>query len=135
MTRSSLSSPAASSRPLKVLIVDDLVDAAEALARLLRFDAHEVRTAYRGTDALAAASDLAPDVVLLDLGLPGLDGYEVARHVREQTGCRGTIIIAITGRTQSRDRERAVAAGIDDYLLKPVRIEELQAALARFFPG
>jgi DNA-binding response OmpR family regulator len=126
---------AAHVRPLKVLIVDDLVDAAEALARLLRFDAHEVRTAYRGSDAIAAARELAPEVVLLDLGLPGLNGYEVARQMREQAGCRGAIIIAITGRTQARDRERAAEAAIDDYLLKPVRIEELQAALARFFPG
>jgi CheY-like chemotaxis protein len=73
--------------------------------------------------------------VLLDLGLPGLDGCEVAEQIRKQTGCRGAVIIAITGRTHSRDRERAAAAGIDDYLLKPVRIEELQATLARFFPG
>jgi CheY-like chemotaxis protein len=118
-----------------VLIVDDLVDAAESLARLLRFDRHEVRTAYHGSAALAAACELEPDVVLLDLGLPDLDGYSVAEQLRRERACRSSIIIAITGLTQPKNRERATAAGIDHYLIKPVRIEELQSALARFFPA
>jgi CheY-like chemotaxis protein len=137
MNRSSSLRPAtvAGSRPLKVLIVDDVVDAAESLARLLRFDQHEVRTTYRGSVALNAARELEPDVVLLDLGLPDLDGYTVAERMRSEQSCRSSIIIAITGLTQSHDRDRAAAAGIDHYLLKPVRVEELQATLARFFPA
>jgi CheY-like chemotaxis protein len=137
MNGSSPSPPAlaAPSRALRVLVVDDLVDAAESLARLLRFDQHEVRTAFRAAEALAVANEQQPDVVLLDLGLPDLDGYRLAEQLRQGAGCRAVTIIAITGRTLPRDRERAAAAGIDHYLLKPVRIGELQAVLGQHVAG
>jgi CheY-like chemotaxis protein len=122
-------------RAIRVLIVDDLVDAAESLARLLKYDRHEVRTSYSGPAAIDAARDFQPDAVLLDIGLPGLDGFSVAEQLRQLSGCRGIAIIAISGHTHSASDSRAAAAGIDRFLTKPIKIAHLQALLAEFFPG
>jgi signal transduction histidine kinase len=119
---------AAAARPRRVLVVDDNVDACDSLAVLLRLDGHEVGTAYDGPGALAAAERFKPEVLLLDLGLPGLDGYEVARTLRAEPGHDGMRIVAISGYGQPEDRERSRAAGIEEHLLKPVepqRIREL----------
>jgi PAS domain S-box-containing protein len=104
----------------QVLIVDDNVDAAESLAAVLRLEGHHVRVALGGAEALESAKLHRPDVVLLDLGMPGLDGLSVARMLREQPGGEAIRVIAITGWGQERDRERTRAAGIDEHLVKPV---------------
>ena len=123
------------SRAVRVLVVDDLVDAAESLARLLRFDKHEVRTSYSGPTALAVAREFKPDAVLLDIGLPELDGYAVAEELRRQPGCRSIAIVAITGHSSAGAESRAAQSGIDRCLTKPIKIDQLQQVLAQFFPG
>jgi len=115
--------------PLRVLVVDDLVDGAAMMARLLSLMACEVRTAHDGPAALSMASEFLPDVVLLDLGLPGLDGYEVARRLRSQPATAKSLIIALTGYGHGAAREDALAAGCDYHLLKPAGIDQLQALL------
>jgi two-component system CheB/CheR fusion protein len=104
----------------RVLVVDDNADAREALRFLLDDEGFEVRTAADGPDALAQAETFCPDVVLLDIGLPGIDGYEVARRLRTLPATRNARIVAVSGYGQAQDRERSRAAGFDDHLLKPV---------------
>jgi CheY-like chemotaxis protein len=104
----------------RVLVVDDNADAREALRFLLEDEGHEVRTAGDGPDALREAESFCPDVVLLDIGLPGMDGYEVARRLRTLPAARNALIVAVSGYGQAEDRERSRAAGFDDHLLKPV---------------
>ena len=114
--------------PRRVLVVDDNADAVASLAELLRLDGHEVREATDGREALAQADDFRPEVVLLDLGLPGLDGWEVATALRRRAGGGGALLVAISGYGRSEDRARSRAAGIDLHLVKPVepgRIREL----------
>lgn len=115
--------------PRRVLVVDDNLDAAEGLAMLLALKGHEVSTAYDGQGAIERARDLAPDVVLLDIGLPRLDGFEVARRLREEHPARPMLLVALTGYGQERDRLRAREAGFDHHLLKPVRLEMLEQLL------
>lgn len=103
-----------------VLVVDDHKDTARSLALLLEHFGYEVETAADGPRAVEAVCRRRPDFILLDLGLPGMDGYKVARRLRQEPGCRGTIIIAVTGYGQDEDRRRSRAAGIDHHLLKPV---------------
>jgi CheY-like chemotaxis protein len=109
----------------KILIVDDNVDAAESLATVLRLKGHDVRTAHRGEQAVALAETERPDIVLLDLGMPGMDGLSVARQLRERPGGNRMRIIAVTGWGQESDRERTRAAGFDEHLVKPVAPELL----------
>ena len=116
--------------PRRVLVVDDNRDAAEALAMLLSRSGHAVETAHDGPAALAAAAAFRPDAVLLDIGLPGLDGYEVCRRLRRSRG-EGLLVVAITGYGQGSDAEASRRAGFDHHLVKPVdvrRLEELVAA-------
>jgi signal transduction histidine kinase/CheY-like chemotaxis protein len=115
----------------RVLVVDDNVDAAMTLAEAMRFDGHEVFTAHDGPSALEQAAAFAPEVVLLDIGLPGLDGYEVARLLRQLPALRKTLIVALTGFGQESDRERALQAGFDEHLVKPVDLDVVQAVLRR----
>jgi len=117
---------AAASR--RVLVVDDNADAAASLAELLRLDGHEVREATDGHEALVEADRFRPEVVLLDLGLPGLDGWEVAAALRRRPSGDRALLVAISGYGRSEDRARSLAAGIDLHLVKPVepgRIREL----------
>ena len=126
------SSPAGDTRgpcPEKILVVDDNVDAAESLRRLLRLQAHEVRVAYDGLAAVAAAREMNPDVVLLDIGLPNLDGLEVARNLRERSDGPRPLLVAMTGFGQAEDRARTAAAGFDFHLTKPVDPKVLQAVM------
>ena len=118
------------SPPRRVLVVDDNLDAAEGLAMLLGLRGHQVATAYDGPSAIARARELRPDVVLLDIGLPRLDGFEVARRLREEHPARPMLLVALTGYGQERDRVRAREAGFDHHLLKPVRLEMLEQLLA-----
>lgn len=116
--------------PLRILVVDDNQDAADGLSMLLHFDGHHVRTVYSGSDALRAADDFQPQVVLLDIGLPDLDGYEVARRLRARLA--KVRLIALTGYGRAEDRERSEAAGFDHHVLKPVDIDRLQSLLCSF---
>lgn len=103
-----------------IVVVDDLRDSADSLATLLRALGHEVKTAYNGADAIRLASQRRPDVMLIDLGMPGLTGDAVCRQVRQQPGGAGIYLIAVTGWGQDSDRARTQAAGFDAHLVKPV---------------
>jgi signal transduction histidine kinase/DNA-binding response OmpR family regulator len=107
-------------RPNRVLLVDDNIDGARVLARLLRADGHRVDVAHDGSKALEIARSAPPDVVLLDIGLPGMDGYEVARRLREAGPSSRAMIVALTGYGQQSDRDRSREAGFDHHLVKPV---------------
>lgn len=117
---------------LRVVIAEDIEDCAESMALLLRIYGHEVEVARNGQTALAMVKTSQPDVLLLDIGLPGMDGYEVAQRLNEQLGQKKTIIIAVTGYGQERDLRRSADAGIDLHLTKPVDPEQLRKILARF---
>jgi two-component system CheB/CheR fusion protein len=114
----------------RVLVVDDNRDAAESLAALLRIQGHDVRVAGDGPKALASAEEDPPEVVFLDLGMPGMDGYEVARRMREGPTLRQAILVALTGWGQDEDRRRTRAAGFDHHLVKPADPEALEGLLA-----
>ena len=108
-------------KPLRILIVDDNEDAADMLAMLLQFSGHETHMAHDGEQAVAATTKLQPDVILLDIGLPGLNGYEAARKIREQHDHPGRpLLVAVTGWGQDEDRRRTEEAGFDAHLVKPV---------------
>jgi signal transduction histidine kinase/CheY-like chemotaxis protein len=115
--------------PLRVLVVDDNVDAADSLGRLLELEGHEVRRVHDGPTALAAADAFRPDVVVLDLGMPGMDGYEVARRLRDRDEA-GVVLVALSGYGRDDDRRRARLAGFDHHLTKPAEIGTLRALLA-----
>jgi CheY-like chemotaxis protein len=119
----------ASDRARRVLIVDDNVDAADTLADLASEWGHETRSANSGLEALLIASAFQPDVVLLDIGLPEMDGYAVARKMRADRSLDRCVLIALTGYGQPQDRERSLAAGFDLHLLKPVDIDKLESVL------
>ncbi len=116
--------------PLRVLVVDDDRDTADSFATLLKMWGYYPLVAYRSADALELSRDQQPDVVLLDIGLPGIDGYEVARRVRRQPGMAGAFLIAVTGYGQPGDHRVSRAAGFDLHLVKPVEPEELRGLLA-----
>jgi PAS domain S-box-containing protein len=119
------------SAPRRVLVVDDSADAAESLRMLLQARGHEVRTAHDGSAALRAAEEFQPDVVLLDIGLPHMDGYEVARRLRDEVGLKNALLVALTGYGQQEDRRRAAEAGFDEHLTKPADLTMLQNLLAK----
>jgi two-component system CheB/CheR fusion protein len=114
----------------RLLVVDDNLDAAESLALLLRAQGHEVRRAHSGPEALEIARDFVPEVLLLDIGLPGMDGYEVARAVRADRALARCHVIAVTGYGRDEDRRRSREAGFDHHLVKPVTLAALQAVMA-----
>jgi PAS domain S-box-containing protein len=115
----------------RVLIVDDNADAAELLAEVLQSRGHATRVAYDAPTALTVASEFAPEVALLDIGLPEIDGYELARRIRGEPWSGGLRLIALTGYGQSSDRKRSSEAGFDDHLVKPVDIDVILDAVAR----
>ncbi len=112
-----------------VLVVDDNVDTADGLSKLLALLGHDVKTAYDGLQALEMAKMLWPEVILLDLGLPGVDGYEVARQLRQHECCRSTLMVAISGYGQEEDRRKSKESGFDHHLTKPVDYNALVAVL------
>lgn len=114
---------------LKILIVDDNEDSAESLAFLMRLAGHEVRTVYEGLSALQEVRTFLPDVVLLDIGLPKLDGYEVARRLCQEPGRDRMMLLAMTGYGQEEDRRRSREAGFDHHLVKPVDLDKLRGLL------
>ncbi len=113
-----------------VLVVDDNVDAAQSLGELLEASGYDVRTAHTGPTAVAAASDYNADVVLLDIGLPELDGYEVAKLIRQQPTHKNTVLVAMTGYGQESDRQKSQKAGFDHHLVKPADFAKVLEILA-----
>jgi signal transduction histidine kinase len=126
-------SPSASlirSPPRRVLIVDDNADAANSLAMLLTLGGHEAQVSYSGQQALERVESFHPEVALLDIGLPGIDGYELARRLRTMPNLRSVRLVALTGYGQLEDRQRAQAAGFDAHLVKPADLSALERVLA-----
>ncbi len=119
----------------RLLVVDDNQDAADSLAMLLRLQGHEVRVAYSGMAALEMTKTYSPDVVLLDIGMPGMDGYEVARRLRQTPGLGNVMLAALTGWGQKEDRRRTAEAGFDHHLVKPVEPTALVTLFAGLQPG
>jgi CheY-like chemotaxis protein len=112
-----------------VLVVDDNVDAAAVLSALLDGLGHEVQTVHSGIEALAVAETFRPEVILLDLGMPGMDGLEVARRLRERPRNPQPVIVAVTGWGKAEDRVRSKEAGVDVHLVKPVEEDQLRMVL------
>ncbi|MEJ7590313.1 MAG: response regulator [Planctomycetaceae bacterium] len=117
-------------RSLRVLVVDDNVDTVMGISILLKASGHDVRTAFDGPTALQAAIDHRPDVMLLDIGLPGLNGYEVAKRIRQDPELGNITLVASTGYGQDSDRQNSLQAGFNYHLVKPAHFEELQEILA-----
>jgi signal transduction histidine kinase/CheY-like chemotaxis protein len=122
--------PAARPTPARVLVIDDNLDMARGLAQLLELLGHDPVIAHTGPEGLALARTIRPHVVLLDIGLPGLDGYEIARRLRREPLTRETLLVAVTGYGQESDRRRAADAGFDHHLAKPIDHDALRALLA-----
>jgi len=117
---------------MRVLVVEDHADTAQSVSRLLRMAGHEVEVAPSGRAAMAAVRANPPDVVLLDLGLPDIDGWQVARQVQDEPAEKRPLLVAVSGRAGEDDRRRSEQAGIDLHLVKPVDLRHLQQLLARF---
>jgi signal transduction histidine kinase len=115
---------------LRVLVVDDHLDSGECLSRVMRRAGNDVRLACDGMEAIQSAAAFQPDVILLDIGLPRMNGYEAARHIRRQTWGRQATLIAVTGWGQEGDRQKSKDAGFDHHLVKPVDAETLLELLA-----
>jgi CheY-like chemotaxis protein len=120
--------PAVSTR-VRLLVADDNRDAADSLAMLLRLNGNEVHTVYNGFEAVTHAEQWRPDAVLLDIGMPSLNGYDACRRIRESDWGRGLLMIAMTGWGQQEDRRRTIEVGFDAHLVKPVDPAELMALL------
>jgi two-component system CheB/CheR fusion protein len=117
-------------RPARMLIVEDNPDAAESLALLLELLGHRVGVARDGATAIDLARRSPPEIMLVDIGLPGMDGYEVARRVRDDPALKSVVIVALTGYGRDEDRRRALEAGFDHHLAKPVDVAKLQDLIA-----
>ena len=115
---------------LRILVVDDNTDGADSLSEMLTLMGNETRTAYDGQQAVNAAEAYRPDVILLDIGLPKLNGYEACRHIRAQPWGKNIVLIAVTGWGQEKDRDRTREAGFDHHLVKPVDPDALMTLLA-----
>ena len=128
-TRDADEAPASGARR-RIVVADDNEDSAEMLSELLQLFGHDVWTANDGAEALARAIEVQPDMVVLDLGMPGMDGFEAARRIRETPGCETALLVALTGWGQDSDRQRTRDAGFDKHLVKPVDAKALSALLA-----
>jgi CheY-like chemotaxis protein len=122
---------AADGSPCRVLVVDDNQDSADTLALLLELMGHEVRTANDGPTALEVAEGFGPEAVLLDIGLPRMDGYEVCRRMRQREWGRQCLVVALTGWSSPEDQQRARDAGFDRHLVKPVEEPLLRQVIAQ----
>jgi signal transduction histidine kinase len=123
--------PAVTERRRRVLVADDNTDAGESLAMLLRLDGHHVELAQNGPEALDLFERMKPEIAILDIGMPGLSGYDVARRIRQNNGKDGVLLIALTGWGQESDKARAAAAGFDHHFTKPVEPSILSALISR----
>ena len=115
--------------PLRVLVIEDCPDTATTMAMLLRLWGHDVQVAADGPDGLAIARSYQPDIVLLDIGLPHMDGYQVACRLREQVGLHHAVLVSVSGYAEERDRRRSWEAGCDSHLIKPVEPAMLRRLL------
>ena len=122
----------AAQHPARVLVVEDNADSAESLEMLLAVLGHEVRIVQDGMAALEAARANMPDIMLIDIGLPGMDGYEIARSIRGEVSLRHLVLVALTGYGRPEDKAEAMAAGFDYHLVKPVDLNELNEVVTRF---
>lgn len=122
-------SPPAGVTSRRILVVDDSIDGAVAMALLLKYDGHDTRTAHNGHDALAEARSFRPEVVFLDIGLPGKDGYDVARELRAEPGLRDIVLVALTGWGTEEDLRKSKEAGFDHHFVKPVEPEVIESML------
>jgi CheY-like chemotaxis protein len=120
---------AARSGGLRILAVDDNLDLVTGISRLLSLAGHDVRTVADGVSALAEARRFQPDIILLDIGLPDMDGYEVATQLRQDAAFATTTLVALSGYGQEEDRRRSSQAGFDHHLVKPVESHELTGLL------
>jgi CheY-like chemotaxis protein len=118
--------------PLRILVVDDCPDTTMSLTLLLQMWGYAVRVAPDGATALALAEDFRPEVVLLDVAMPGMDGCEVARQLRQRPASPRPYLLGVSGYGQERDRRRSLDAGIDDHWIKPVEPEQLHRLLESF---
>jgi CheY-like chemotaxis protein len=114
----------------RILVADDNQDAADSLAMILEMGGHDVRVVHDGRSALTIAQTFRPDTALLDIGMPQLNGYQVAQALRKETWGAGIILIALTGWGQESDRQQAIEAGFDRHLTKPVDLDALEALLS-----
>jgi CheY-like chemotaxis protein/two-component sensor histidine kinase len=114
----------------RVLIADDNLDAAESLQLWLQLSGHDVRIAPHGIEALKVAGEFKPDVALLDLGMPGLSGFDVARRIREAPWGSGIVLVALTGWSQDEDRRKSAEAGFDHHLTKPIAPDAIESLIA-----
>jgi CheY-like chemotaxis protein len=128
-------STGARDRKRRILVVDDNRDAVESLGMLLEMMAYDVRTAEDGLEAVDVAAAFRPDVILLDIGLPRLNGYETAQRIRQLDGGRDTLLVALTGWGQEEDRRRSREAGFDHHLVKPVDPDALEQLLQQHTAG
>ena len=110
----------------RVLVVDDNVDGAESIGMLLKVHGHHVHLAHNGPEALRAAERFQPQVIILDIGLPGMNGYEVAKRLRQQPEFKSAMLVAVTGYGQEEDRRRSREAGFNFHLTKPVEPDDLR---------
>ena len=124
------SGPVAGAAGLRVLVVDDNVDGAESLSMMLELLGHQVHRVHDGASAITEATEWVPDVALLDIGLPDLTGYEVARRLRAEPRLGGLLLVAVTGWGSEDDQRRSAEAGIDHHLTKPVDARALERLLA-----
>jgi two-component system CheB/CheR fusion protein len=122
----------AARRGSRILVAEDYKDSAESMARLLGLFGHEVLVVYDGPQTISAALSWGPEFILLDLGLPTLDGFDVATKLRQEPSCRDTIIIAVTGYGRQEDLQRCRAVGIDWHVLKPVAADALESLIASY---
>ncbi|MFM0340505.1 hybrid sensor histidine kinase/response regulator [Paraburkholderia fungorum] len=129
-----VAAPQAAGPALRLLLVDDSLDAATAMSLVLESDGYEVRVAHEAGHALQIADAFRPEIVLLDLGLPGMDGFQLAQEMRKRAATANALLIAVTGYGQAADRLRTQEAGFDHHLVKPVSSEEIQRVIAGRFP-
>jgi CheY-like chemotaxis protein len=118
-----------------VLLIEDNPDAAESLAMLLELLGHRVRVSHDGITGIEAARAHGPDVILVDIGLPGMDGYEVARRLRLERELGHVVLVALTGYGRDQDKRQAAAAGFDSHLVKPATLDAIEALLASVTPS
>lgn len=124
-----LSESAATAKGIRILVADDNEDAARSLGMLLQFEGHEVETVFDGLEAVARVAEFLPDLVILDIGMPGLDGHDAAREIRRQ--CSHSMrLVALTGRGLESDRQSSINAGFDAHFLKPLEFSTLTKFLS-----
>lgn len=124
----------ASKKGVRVLVVDDNKDSSIGLAKILTLRGYEVTLTHDGLSAMELAHNAPPDLILLDVGLPGINGYEVAERLRQDERCKAAVLIAISGHGQEEDRRLSRDAGFDHHLVKPVIYSSLSSLLAEHFP-